>query len=91
MTLKITRICEKHESRLCLSGQLRCANVVDLHAEMEQVGQKVILDMDEVDVVDIDGIRFLNDCLARRIQVVNCSPYIREWLLLERHVRRDEK
>jgi ABC-type transporter Mla MlaB component len=91
MTLKITRICEKHESRLCLSGELRCANVVDLCAEIKQVGQSVILDLYEVDVVDIDGIRFLNECRARGIQIMNCSPYIREWMLLERHIRRDEK
>jgi len=91
MTLKITRTCEKPEPRLCLSGELRCANVIDLRAEIGQVGQSVILDLDEVDVVDIDGIRFLNECRARGIKVVNCSPYIREWMLLERHVRRDEK
>jgi hypothetical protein len=91
MTLKIIRICEKHESRLCLSGELRCANAVDLRAEIEQVGQPVVLDLDEVDVVDIDGIRFLNECRARGIQVVNCSPYIREWMLQEKHIRRDEE
>lgn len=91
MTLKITRISEKHEFRLCLSGELRCANVVNLRVEIEQVGQSVILDMDEVNVVDIDGIRFLNECRARGIEVVNCSPYIREWMLQEKHNRRDEK
>ena len=91
MTLKITRVCEKHESRLCLSGELRCANVVDLRAEIKRVGQPIILDLDEVEVVDIDGIRFLNACRAERIQVVNCSPYIREWMLQEERIRRDEK
>lgn len=91
MTLKITRTCENPEPRLCLSGELRCANVVDLRVEIGQVGQSVVLDLDEVDVVDIDGIRFLNECRARGIEVANCSPYIRKWMLLERHVRRDEK
>jgi ABC-type transporter Mla MlaB component len=91
MTLKITRICGKHESRLCLSGELRCANVADLRAEIEQFAQPVILDLDEVNVVDIDGICFLNECRARGVRVVNCSPYIREWMLKEKHIRRDEK
>jgi hypothetical protein len=30
------------------------------------------------DTIDIDGIRFLNECKSLGIQVVNCSPYIRE-------------
>jgi hypothetical protein len=49
------------------------------------------LDLDEVNVVDIDGIRFLNECQAQGIQVVNCSPYIREWMLQEKRARRDEE
>jgi hypothetical protein len=47
--------------------------------------------MDEVDVVDIDGIRFLNECKSLGIQVVNCSPYIREWMLQEKRTGEDEE
>jgi hypothetical protein len=42
------------------------------------------LDLEEVDLVDIDGIRFLNECESAGIAVVGCSPYIREWMLRER-------
>jgi ABC-type transporter Mla MlaB component len=84
MTLKITRICEKDGIRICLSGQLQCAHLVDLRAELEEVGQSVTLDLDEVDAVDIDGIRLLNECKAKGIQVVNCSPYIRAWMIQEK-------
>jgi ABC-type transporter Mla MlaB component len=91
MTLKIKRICEKDESRLCLSGELRGTHVVDLRAEIERLVQPAILDLDEVSVVDIDGIRLLNECQAQGIQVVKCSPYIRRWMLQEKEIRRDEK
>lgn len=91
MTLKIKRICEKDGTRICLSGELRCAHLVDLHAELEDAGQPVTLDLDEVAVVDIDGVRLLNECRAKGIQVVNCSPYIREWMLQEKRGHRDEK
>jgi len=74
-----------------LSGELRCAHLVDLRAEIEQCGQPATLDLDEVNVVDIDGIRLLNECQARGIQVVNCSPYIREWMLHEKRARRGEE
>jgi ABC-type transporter Mla MlaB component len=90
MTLKIKRTCEKDGTRLCLAGELRCSHLVDVRTEIEQVGQPAILDLDEVDVVDIDGVRLLNECLRRGIQVVNCSPYIREWMIQEKQTLRDE-
>jgi ABC-type transporter Mla MlaB component len=91
MTLKIKRIYEKNGTRICLSGELRCSHLFDLRAEMEQVGQPATLDLDEVDVVDIDGVRLLNECQTQGIQVVNCSPYIREWMLQEKRTRDDEE
>jgi hypothetical protein len=90
MTLKIKRLCESDGTRLCLAGELRCAHLVEVRVEIEQVGQPAILDLDEVDVVDIDGVRLLNECLGRGIKVVNCSPYIREWMLQEKQTLRDE-
>ena len=74
-----------------MSGELRCARLVDLRAEIEQIGRPATLDLDEVDVIDIDGIRFLNACQTQNIQVVNCSPYIREWMLQEKRTGEDEE
>jgi hypothetical protein len=65
----------------------RCSHLLDLRAEIEQGAQPITLDMDEVDVVDIDGVRLLNECQTQGIQVVNCSPYIREWMLQEKRNR----
>jgi ABC-type transporter Mla MlaB component len=91
MTLRIKLICEKNGTRICLSGELRCSHLFDLCAEIEQVGQPATLDLGEVDVVDIDGIRLLNECQTQGIQVVNCSPYIREWMLQEKRTGEDEE
>jgi len=91
MTLKINRICEKNETRICLSGELRCSHLSDLRAEIEQARQPITLDLDEVDVVDSDGIRLLNECQTQGIQVVNCSPYIREWMLQEKQTHDEEE
>jgi hypothetical protein len=82
--LRIKRIREERGTRIFLSGELRCAHLIDVRSEIEQVGQPATLDLGEVDVVDIDGIRLLNECQAHGIQVVNCSPYIREWMLQEK-------
>ena len=86
MTLKLKRIGEQHGTRISLAGELRSSHLINVRAEIEQVGNPAILDMDEVIVVDIDGVRFLNECLERGIEVVNCSPYIREWMLQEKRI-----
>jgi len=44
----------------------------------------VALDLDELEHVDIDGVRFLDTCEAQGIELVNCSPYLREWIAQER-------
>jgi hypothetical protein len=40
--------------------------------------------LEEVDLVDVEGVRFLNACEAEGISVLRCPPYIREWMLRER-------
>jgi hypothetical protein len=42
------------------------------------------LDLEEVDLVDVEAVRFLNVCEERGVSVLQCSPYIREWMLRER-------
>jgi hypothetical protein len=44
----------------------------------------VVLDLGEVDLVDIDAVRFLNACESVGVSILHCSPYIREWMLQER-------
>jgi hypothetical protein len=89
MTLKIKRICEQERTRICLSGALRCPHLLAVRAEIEEATQPATLDLDEVDIVDIDGVCLLNECEG--IQVVNCSPYIREWMLQEKRISNSEK
>jgi hypothetical protein len=91
MTLRIRRLREDHCTHICLSGELRCAHLVNLRAEIARLGQPATLDLDEVSVIDIDGIRFLNECQAQGIQVVNCSPYIRQWMVQETRANRYEQ
>ena len=84
MTLKIERISCKRRTRIHLSGEFRAEHLDQLKAEIERAGPRVALDLEEVDLVDIEGVRFLNACVAGGISVLHCSPYIREWMLRER-------
>ena len=84
MTLKIKPIAGKRETRICLSGQLRSEHLDELRSEVERGGPRVTLDLEELDLVDIEGVRFLNACESAGVSILQCSPYIREWMLQER-------
>jgi hypothetical protein len=84
MTLKIKQISGKRKTRVCLSGQLRSEHLDRLRSEVEHGGPRVELDLQEVDLADIDGVRFLNACESAGVPILHCSPYIREWMLRER-------
>ena len=71
--------------RIRLSGQLRSGHLGQLKSEMERAGQSVALDLEEVDLVDLDGVRFLNECESAGIPILQCSPYVREWMQRERN------
>jgi hypothetical protein len=80
MTLRIDRF---HE-RIRLSGAFRSEHLHQVRAEMGQCGSQSVLDLEEVDLVDVEAIRFLNSCEARGVSVLNASAYIRAWMAQER-------
>jgi hypothetical protein len=84
MMLKIERIPGKRGTRIRLSGEVRAEHLDQLKAEIEGAGPVLALDLEEVDLVDIEAVRFLNVCAAEGISVLNGSRYIREWMLRER-------
>jgi hypothetical protein len=89
MTLKIRRVAGKSEMRICVSGQLRSEHLDQLKSEVERSGRRVTLDLEELDLVDVEGVRFLNACESAGISILHCSPYIREWMLQERSRPKD--
>ena len=84
MTLKIKQVGGGNEIRICLSGQLRSEHLDHLKSEIELGGAQVALDLEEVDLVDVEGVHFLNACESAGVSILHCSPYIREWMLQER-------
>jgi hypothetical protein len=83
MTLRIDRVGE----RVRLSGEFRSEHLPQVKAEMDQCGSRSVLDMNDVDLVDVDAIHFLNSCEARGVSVMNASAYIRAWMMQERERR----
>ena len=83
MTLKIERLSGERGTRIRMSGELRSDQLDQVKAEIES-GGAIALDLEEVDLVDVESVRFLNMCEAEGIPILHCSPYIREWMLRER-------
>jgi hypothetical protein len=80
MTLKIERI----RSRIRLSGEFRSEQLDQVNAEIELCESPAVLDLEELNLVDVEAVRFLNACEAKGISVLHCLPYISEWMLRER-------
>jgi hypothetical protein len=90
MTLKIEPIFGEGKTRIRLSGRLRSEHLGQLKTEINRHGWMVALDLEEVELVDLDGVRFLNECESAGISILDCSPYIREWMVQERNPPKDE-
>lgn len=80
MTLRIERL----NGGIRLSGEFRFEHLGQVKTEIERREPPAVLDLEELDLIDLEGVCFLNACEAKGISVVHCSPYIREWMLQER-------
>jgi len=43
-----------------------------------------ILDLSQVTLVDVGAVRFLITCEDQGVELMQCPPYVREWILRER-------
>ena len=84
MTLKIERISGRGRTRIRLSGGFRAEQIGQVSTEIASCDQPVALDLEEVDLVDVDAVRFLNACQAKGVRMLHLSAYIREWMSRER-------
>ena len=90
MTLKIERVLDESGALIRLSGNLRFDCLDQVMAEIN-LGETVALDLNEVNLVDVEAVRFLNAREDEGISVLHCSPYIRMWMVGEREEERARK
>lgn len=86
MTLRIDRHASGSIVVLRLIGDMRAADIEEVKTEVGASGL-VVLDVGELALVGVEGIRFLNACRDDGMGIINASPYISEWMLLERDSR----
>ena len=66
MTLKIERYSDGLSTTIRLIGRMRAEHLEELKTQIRESGSKITLDLEEVNLVDVDVIRFLGTCLRRR-------------------------
>lgn len=82
---KITRSARSGTTTLALSGRIGAEHLSDLSRFVEEeLGHRVVLDLREVNLVDVDVVRFLAECVARGIRLAHCPAYVQEWMVRER-------
>lgn len=74
-----------------MSGDFQREHIADLKMQLEDRAPRMILDLKEVTLVDVDFVRFLAACQTNGIKIVHCSKYIREWMSRERQLEREKE
>jgi anti-anti-sigma regulatory factor len=84
MTLKIEKYSDEYSTTIRLIGRMRAEHLAELEKQIRESGPAITLDLEEVTLVDVEIVRFLGTCEARGVTLLNCSPYIRDWIGKER-------
>src|SRR5882672_9780866 len=83
MTLRIERFPEGETTTIRLIGRIRADHLAELEAQIEASANALVLDLKEVNLVDVEVVRFLGRCLTEGNRLVKCSPYINNWIAQE--------
>jgi len=74
---------------LRLSGRIDKEHIAELETLLgaEAKGPCIVIDLKDMTLTGEDGINFLAQCEAANITLVNCDPYVREWIARQRSGR----
>jgi anti-anti-sigma regulatory factor len=84
MSLKIEKHSSGNSTTIRLIGRMRAEHLEELEKQIRESGPAITLDLEEVTLVDVEIVRFLGACETRGVTLINCSPYIRDWIGKER-------
>ena len=84
MTLKIEKYPDGNSTTIRLIGRMQAEHLEELKKQFCESRPAIILDLEEVTLVDVEIVRFLGSCEALGVTLLNCPPYIRDWIGKER-------
>ena len=82
--MKIEKASERGKITVRLSGQFQAEHIADLNNQLQDSGRRIVLDLTEVTVVDVEVVRFFGACEDHGVKFMHCPRYIREWMDRER-------
>ena len=84
MTIRIERETHRLQTMIRVSGRLQSMYLDELKTQLEGVPSRIVLDLNGVTLVDVEIVRFLNACEKGGVELLNCWPYIQEWMIREK-------
>lgn len=85
MTLRIEKATQGELLVFTLTGRIQEEQMAELRTVFHFASreQRIVLDLKEVKLVDLSAVRFLAQREAEGMRLMNCPPYIREWITRE--------
>lgn len=81
MTCRIERVESAQDALVLLvSGRIETQHVSTIKELIGHEERPVSLDLKEVTLVDRDVVPFLVACEQKGIELVNCPPFLRDWI-----------
>jgi anti-anti-sigma regulatory factor len=84
VTFKIEKYRDGNSTTIRLIGRMRAEHLSELEKQIRESESKIVLDLEELNLVDVEAVRFLGMCETQGVTLLNCSPYIRAWIGKER-------
>jgi hypothetical protein len=74
-------------TRLRLSGRIQSEDLLSIRSAMNDARMCKMLDLTDVNLVDLAVVQFLICCEDEGVGLIQCPPYVREWMTRERAQR----
>ena len=84
MTLRIESHSEGDSTTIRLIGCMKAEHLEEVEQEIKASRLEVVLDLRELNLVDVQTVRFLGRCESQGVRLTNCSAFIRHWIAREK-------
>ena len=74
-----------------LIGNLDAEHLAEVRAQVCVAGYRVVMDVAELALISVEGVRLLNSCEDDGVAIINASPFISKWMALERATQPDQR
>jgi len=82
--LKIETESRGKRTTIRLIGHFQLEHTEELSRQLQRHGPKVVLDLRELALADVQVVRLLGASEVAGARIINCSQYMREWINRER-------